>query len=268
MQPLVLFSVFLLIAGTSRASETYGSGYEPPPPVPFPTAFRDYQILPRSMSPDQKYAFIYPKRSRLYELPRIRLCLVTLRPFRVLSEVPIHGRSLAANAHGYYTVNWASDASASVFIVGAKWGPAQVWLGQLRDEKVAKLTNLTRAVQQQVLPDYKKSHAPRYNDYYDFIFEGGDQWTVSDDGLSTLQRGWDLDSAGHVIIDTVCTTDPKEIEPHRWAVRFKGTWDVASGKFAQKALIRIPPRPNRAMQPTAGRSEAYLLYDFNTSIAD
>ena len=183
---------------------------------------------------------------------------MALQPFHVAAELPIHDRSLAANARGYYTVNWAADTSAAVFIVGSKWGPDQVWLAQLRAETVAKLTDLTRAIRQQVLPDYRKSHAPRYNDYSDFIFEGDDQWTVIDDGDTTIQRGWDLDSAGHVLIDTVCTTDPKEIDPDRWAVRFKGTWDIATTKFVEKSLTPLP----KGLTSRCGESLAALRSHF------
>lgn len=243
MKPLVLFIVILLLVQSGRSAEVYGDDYEPAPPVPFPSTYRDYQILPRSVSPDHKRAFTYPKRSRLYKLPHVHLCLVTLQPFSVLSEIPIQDMSLAGNAHGYYTVNWNSDSSVAVFIVGEKWGPAQAWLVQFRDAKILKLTNLVKAVRRQVLPEYRKSHAPSYNDSRDFIFEGDDQWTISEQGRFTLQRGWDLDSLGHVIVDTICTTDPKGMERHGWTVRFKGTWDITDGKFVKKSLTRMLPKP-------------------------
>src|SRR5262245_3996515 len=43
------------------------------------------------------------------------------------------------------------------------------------------------------------------------------------------------------LIDTTCTTDPKELNPHRWVVRFKGTSDVTDAKFVDKSFSRIPP---------------------------
>jgi hypothetical protein len=244
MKPLVVLSLSLLLARSSIAAEqTYGSGYEPKPPVPFPAEFKDYQILPDTISPDEKLAFIYPKRSRLYEIEKYNLFLAALNPFRTLSKIPLGHSNLAQNARCYYAASWSKNSATTVFVAGSRWGPEKVWVVQLRDGNVAKQTDLTAAVRQQVLPDFKKSHAARYNDYYNFVFEDETEGTA----------GWKLDDEGHVMIDTTCTTDPKELDAHRWAVRFKGTWDIATAKFVEKSFTRIPPRPNQALQPTAGR---------------
>lgn len=252
--------VLVLVANSAGANQTYESGLEPKPPIPFPAAYKDYQILPGTVSPDQRCAFIYPKRSRLYEIPKYGLFLVALEPFAVLSQVSLGHSNLAANAHGYYATNWAKDSSTAVFIAGTKWGPERVWVLPLRDGKVAKRMDLTAAVRQQVLADFKKSHARRYNEYYDFVFDSEDRQTVID-SKTIAERGWDLDDRGHLIIDCTCTTDPKELDPRRWAVRFKGTWDIAAGKFIERALTRLPPRPNQAEHRTT-RSTAFQLDAF------
>lgn len=244
MKLLVVLSVFSLLVGSSSAEQAYGSGYEPKPPVPFPTEFRDYQILPDTISPDQKFAFIYPKRSRLYELENCKLALAALKPFRKLSEIPRGHSNLAENARCYYAASWSKDSSVTVFVAGSRWGPEKVWVVLLRDAKVAKRTDLTNLVRQQVLPDYKKSRARRYNEFYDFVFEEDHQDTAN----------WRLDDRGNVLIDTTCTTDPKELDSQRWAVRFTASWDIAAGKLTEKSLSRIPPRPNQTMQRPAARS--------------
>jgi hypothetical protein len=173
------------------------------------------------------------------------LFLVALDPFGILSQVPTGYSLLAGNAHGYYAASWSKGSSTVVFLVGSRWGPEKVWVLQIRDGKVASRNDLTAAVRQQVLPDCRKSHAERYNDYYDFVFDEEHEDTA----------GWRLDDAGHVIIDTVCTTDPKELDPHGWAAQFKATWDVPGARFIQKSVSRIPRRPNQSLQPTAGRSD-------------
>jgi len=227
-------------SATLQPPMVYGRGFEPPPPVPFPPAYKDYQILPGSVSPGNRYVFIYPKRARLYELKKYGLFLASLAPFRILSRLPLGTSNLAGNARCYYAATWAKDASAAVFIAGSKWGPEKVSVVQLRHGKVTQQTELTAAVHKQVLADFKKSHAKRYNDYYDFIFDSEERQTVVD-GETLAERGWDLGDAGHVIIDCNCTTDPKQPAPHRWAVRFRGLWDIQSGRFFKKDFTRIPP---------------------------
>jgi hypothetical protein len=245
MKPSAVVSVSVaLLMRSVAAEETYGSGYEPKAPVPFLSAYKDYQILPGTISPDQRHAFLYPKRSVLFDIRNPRLFLAALDPFRILSRIPTGRTLLTANAKGYYAATWSKNSSTAVFVAGSRWGPEKVWVLQLRDGKVASQTDVTAVVRQQVLPDYRKSHAERYNDYYDFVF---DEYEGTD--------SWKLDDAGHLIIDTVCTTDPKELDPHGWTAEFKGTWDISGGRFIQKSVARIPPRPNQTLQPTAGRPD-------------
>ncbi len=61
------------------------------------------------------------------------------------------------------------------------------------------------------------------------------------DGQGEILRegGWDLDNAGHVLIHCTCTTDPKNLDPHQWTVRFSGTWDIARGEFTEKNVSRV-----------------------------
>jgi hypothetical protein len=114
MKSLVVLSLWLLLAGSGVAAEqTYGSGYEPKPAVPFPAQFKDYQILPDTISPDQKLAFIYPKRSRLYELEKYNLFLGALTPFE-RSQDSTRQQQLSQNAKCYYAASWSSGSDAAV----------------------------------------------------------------------------------------------------------------------------------------------------------
>ena len=246
MQSRVVAGLFVaLLVRSVTADQTYGSGYEPKPPVPFTSAYKNYQILPGTISPDQSYAFLYPKRSVLFDIHNPRLFLAALDPFRILSRVPTGRTLLTANARGYYAASWSRDSSIAIFVAGSRWGPEKVWVLQLRDGKVASRADLTAEVRQQLLPAYRKSHAKPYNDYYDFVFDEDHEDTAS----------WTLDDADHVVIDTVCTTDPKELDPHGWTAEFKGTWDVSDAKFIQQSIARIPPRPDQTLERTADRRD-------------
>ena len=222
--------VFLLLMRAGgplfAADESYDGGFQPARPASFPAEFNDYQILPRSVSPDQQYAFIYPKRAVLYEQPGIKLCFVALKPFRVLNELPSRN-SLARNARGYYEVNWAQDSSAAVFVAGTKWGPDKVFLTTIQAGRVANVVDLTAEVRKQVQADFEKSKTERYNWYYDFIFE------------TTADSRWELNDQRQVIIDCICTTDPKQLNPKAWRVKFSGIWNIAEGRFYRKTVNPI-----------------------------
>jgi hypothetical protein len=125
-----------------------------------------------------------------------------------------------------------------------------VWVFQVRDGHLRKRTDLTAEVRQQVIAAFKKSRAARYNDNYNFVF---------DEETETL-AGWKLTDNERIVIDTTCTTDPKDLDAHRWAVRFKGSWDIAHGNFVQKEITDIPFRPNHAMKPTRPLQENLSVF--------
>lgn len=225
-----LCSAALLLHATAAAEPSYGDGYEPTPPAPFPAEYKDYQILPGTISPDQRYAFIYTKRSLLYEEGRGGgLTLVALKPFKVLGHFDTGNNNLAGK--NYYAAEWSKDSSTTVFVAGAKWGAEKVWLARITQDQVESKCNLTAGVRQAVIGSFKKSGAPRYNPNYDFIFEDDPQDT----------SGWKLDNQGRVLVNTICTTDPKEIDDKRWAVRFTGTWDISKQSWIQQKTSKVKP---------------------------
>ena len=121
-------------------------------------------------------------------------------------------------------------------IVESRWGAEKVSVVALKDGAVTRRTKLTSRVRKEVKPSFLASKAPRYNDHYDFVFE---EDSASEEGPDSKQ-GWDLDNAGHVVIDCICTTDPKEIDPQGWTVKFTGVWDVGKETFLKKNIVRLP----------------------------
>ena len=232
---MIWFGCSLMTYGGTQA-DLYSSNQVPESPEPFPAIYQNYQILPGTISPDQRYALIYPKRSLLYGLKDYGLFLVALKPFRVLSQLPLGNSNLAENVRCGFSSNWAKDSSAVVMIVESRWGAEKVSVVALKNGEVTRRTELTSRVRKEVKSSFLASKAPRYNDHYDFVFE---EDSASEDGSSPRQ-GWDLDNAGHVLIDCICSTDPKGIDPQGWTVKFTGIWDIGKGTFLKKNILRLP----------------------------
>lgn len=199
----------------------YDHGVEPTPPTPFPAAFKNYQILPNTISPNQQYALIYPKKSALYDLPHHNLYLAALKPFRIIAQIPLNKyTTLAINSNDYYDVNWAKDSSAVDVIEGIKWGPDEVYVIPLHDGHAGKIGALTEAIRRILEPDFHRAKATPYSDTIDFIF-------VEDDD----EFSWKINERGQVIVVTSCESHPNLAGHQNWTATFNGIWDISKRRF-------------------------------------
>jgi len=229
-RPLLLLCLLVVCgcAADRPRDKSYDHGYEPRPPERFPKAYKDYQILPGSISPDGKLALIYPRREVVFSLPEGGLYLVKLKPFQILKEIP-EACSLAASAHGSYGVNWAPDSATVIVLEERKWGVEGAYWVRIHGGEATEPFDLASEVRKELLPYYKESGAPSYNDSIDFVFDSGEFNT------------WSPRNDGRVTIDCVCASDPREheLDEGRWTMRFRGTWDMNSWRFTDKSARRM-----------------------------
>ena len=239
---LMFFSGLLFgsIHVIADGNDDYSAGNEPPRLTPWPDLYNNFQVLPDSQSPENRFAFIYPKHSIVEEKPLdTKLFLISQKPFRVLTEIPIKGAILAENALGSYQVNWAPNSSAAVFIVGRKWGPDAVFVTPVVSGKAGQVLNLTQEVWKLVWPDYQLSGAPRFNDQYEFIFDANDQIRNLQGVLLDESTQWTVNSKGLVTIKCICTNDPKHLDKKDWEIIFEGIWDIGQKKFLHYKIKHI-----------------------------
>lgn len=215
-------------AAPKSPSELYGDNFQPRAPAPFPAAFKNYQILPGSISPDHRYGLLYPKRTLVYSLPDTGLYLAQLKPFRILTEIPLRYSNLCLNANCDYNVQWSPNSSAVIMVEGIKWGADKVFLIPVHDGKSGKITDLTAAVRKQMRPYFAKAAPEHYNDIFDYVF-------VDDE-----EAGWTFLNAREISIKTTCDNEPNNVSTEHWTMRFEGTWDIAAARFTHVKIKRVP----------------------------
>ena len=200
-----------------------------------PESYKDYLVFRKS--PNKRYGLISLKQSLLNVDRENHVFLVALEPFRMLTAIPLVGSDLE-RGHSWHDEFWAKDSSAVLLIEGAKWGPASVFVVPIHGRKAGRPVELTSKIRKMVLSDFKRSKAARYNDYFDFVFDGGyfadPPWQPVE-----IDDNWSFNDQGQVVVACVCTTDPKRLAQHSWSVRFDGVWDVAQGKFIQASFVRL-----------------------------
>jgi hypothetical protein len=194
---------------------------------------KDYLIAGSAISPDKKFAVIYPTleaeeaADNANHPERIKDYVVVLQPFTILGELQTRYPYFQNESNSGISADWADDSSVALITLDGKWGPQGVFLLEFRDGKLARTTNLIAKAHDLLLLDYRKSKAEPYNDNFHFIFD-------AEDGAV-----FKLDRANQVVIDGEATTDPKGISDHKWSAQLKAVWDVPKGKFTSQKITRI-----------------------------
>jgi hypothetical protein len=200
-----------------------------------PKEYADYLVASKTLSPDKKFAVIYPKTELCPDEPkkgsedRCKDYLVALQPFQVLTVLDTKYPEFEHKNRGGMSATWLKDGSAVLVALDGRWGPGDFFLYEIRDGKLSRSTNLLKKVHDLLVPDFKKARVGRYNDNFDFVFETGeDQAPVCEFADST-----------HVRIRATATTEPKGIAGEKaWDGVVKATWDIPSAKFTSQKVTR------------------------------
>jgi hypothetical protein len=193
---------------------------------------KDYLIAGSTISPDKKFAVIYPtleaeEAAENANHPEgIKNYVVALQPFTIVGELQTKYPYFQNQSNGGIGADWSDDSSVALVTLDGKWGPHAVFLLEFHDGKLARTTNVLAKAHDLLLPAYRKSKAEPYNDIFDFIFDGEDGPVFK------------LDGANRVIIDGDATTDPKGISEHRWSAQLKAIWNIAQAKFTEQKITR------------------------------
>ena len=199
-----------------------------------PKEYADYLIAANTLSPDKKIAVIYPKLDLCDEDPqkgaenRCQDYLVVLQPFRILTRLDTKWPHFQNKSHGGMSASWSKDGSAVLVTLDSKWGPGEIFLYEIGDGKLNRSTNLLQKAHDLLVPDYKKSKADPYNDYFDFIFDAEDEIPVCEFADST-----------HIRIHGAATTDPKGMAGEKaWDGKVEAVWDIPSARFISQKVTR------------------------------
>jgi hypothetical protein len=189
----------------------------------------EYMLNPDSISPDGNFGVIHATHTAVNgdSLGMVQDFLAALHPFRIIGLIEADMPYFDGENHSGMSVAWSADSSTALVQIDGKWGPRSEHLIELHNGRIARQTDLAAEVHKLLLPDYRRSKAERYNDYFDFILD-------SDNG-----GGFTLEKTGRVRISIEGATDPKGIVKNAWNAKVEAIWDVAQGKFLTQKVTRL-----------------------------
>jgi hypothetical protein len=194
-----------------------------------------YLIASQTISPDKKFALIYPRLSVCEEdIPKDspkNLCkdfLVQLEPFRVLTALDTNWPHFQNKSHGGISATWSRESSVVLVTLDSKWGPGDILLYELRGGQLVRSTNLSDRIRKLLEPDFKAAGMPPFNDITDFVFDT--------EGVPLCH----LEGTTKVEIQGLVTTDPKQSPGEKaWDAHVTAVWNIPQAKFTSQKVERL-----------------------------
>jgi hypothetical protein len=174
---------------------------------------KNYLIARSTISPNKKFAVIYPTDDYYQSSDNAKDYLVRLQPFSILGALQAEEPYFHHQSHGGISAEWSDDSAVALITLDGKWGPRNVFLVEFHNGKPTRMTNILRKAHDLLPPNYRKA-----------IF-------VED---TTFQ----LDGTSRVAIDANVHTSPNDLglSPDTWRGHVEATWDIKQGKFTSKEV--------------------------------
>src|SRR6266478_651255 len=176
---------------------------------------KNYLIARSTISPNKKFAVIYPTDDYYQSADNAKDYLVTLQPFGILGALQAEEPYFQHQSHGGISAEWSDDNSVALITLDGKWGPHDVFLVEFHNDKPSRMTNLLTKARDQLPPNGRKA-----------IF--------IEDEATTFQ----LDSTSRVVINASVQSSPNDLglSPDAWNGHVEAAWDVKHAKFISKEV--------------------------------
>jgi sugar lactone lactonase YvrE len=176
---------------------------------------KNYLIARSTISPNKKFAVIYPTDDYYQSADNAKDYLVTLKPFSILGALQAEEPYFQHQSNGGIRAEWSDDTSVALITLDGKWGPHDVFLVEFHNGKPSRMTNILRKAHELLPPNNRKA-----------IF--------IEDEDTTFQ----LEGTSRVAINASVQTSPNDLglSPDAWNGHVEATWDVKQGKFTSKEV--------------------------------
>jgi streptogramin lyase len=176
---------------------------------------KNYLIARSTISPNKKFAVIYPTDDYYQSADNAKDYVVTLQPFSILGALQAEEPYFEHQSHGGISAEWSDDSSVALITLDGKWGPRDVFLVEFHSGKPSRMTNILRKAR-------------------DLLPANGRKALFIEDEDTTFQ----LDGISRVVINGSVQTSPNDLglSPDAWNGHVKATWDVKHAKFTSNAV--------------------------------
>jgi tetratricopeptide (TPR) repeat protein len=174
---------------------------------------KNYLIARSTISPDKKFAVIYPTDDYYQSADNAKDYVVALQPFRILGALQAEEPYFQHQSHGGISAEWSDNSSVALITLDGKWGPRDVFLAEFHNGKPSRMTNILRKAHDLLPPDSRQ-------------------------GIFVEDTTSQLEGTNRVAIDANVNTSPNDLglSPDAWSGHVEATWDIKQAKFTSKEI--------------------------------
>jgi hypothetical protein len=218
VRPLLLsLTAFLSCVIAIRAGE-------PSPSAAIQSALgipKGYEIGQKSVSPDGRFAILYPVRNDEGDENPPPNLLVRLKPYAVLAKLGEEGRW--QGARGEPLVKWNGNSTVAISLAG-KWGSSDLWIYEIENDKVKRMHPVFQEARKCFDRDFQQRFLKRYpkeSDHFIFVSDGNEERGVQE-----------IEFTGRkVLLNLFADNKPNLAGGPHWTASLHAVWDLDQGKF-------------------------------------
>ncbi len=182
-----------------------------------------YEIGEKSLSPDGRYALLYPDRSAPPDQEPPNL-LVQLDPYKVLAEIR---PGVPQGATMEVFAEWNGNTTVAIHQF-RRWGLTGLWVYELEGDKVTRVHPVLDEARKIFLQDIRKRLLEKFPTETETII-----FISSEDAESPdfVFRGRKLD------LNLSADNKPNLAPGPHWTARMRATWDLDAGKFERVEFL-------------------------------
>ncbi len=118
---------------------------------------KNYLIARSTISPNKKFAVIYPTDDYYQSADSAKDYVVSLQPFSILGALQAEEPYFQHQSHGGISAEWSDDSAVALITLDGKWGPHDVFLVEFHGGKPNRMTNILRKARELLPPNGRKA---------------------------------------------------------------------------------------------------------------
>jgi hypothetical protein len=181
---------------------------------------KDYLISASTISPDKKFAIIYPTRDD-EEFPEGKNYVVSLQPFAIVGSLGLRHPFFQHESNASISGQWSGDSTVAIVTVDGKWSPSAVVLLEFGARKVRRATDLVPRIHDLLLrkarlnPEFRHT---RYLFFRDISASLEGTRLIKIDAEASTAAGNDLGLS------------------RAWIGQLEATWDIGRANFTSQEI--------------------------------